>query len=61
MPWGSLDQTVARQSVRTFVRMEGRAVLLQGTSLTVTASLNTLETDVSTVSETTPQLSDSML
>lgn len=41
--------------------MEGRAVLLQGTSLTVTASLNTLETDVSTVSETTPQLSDSML
>lgn len=49
VPWGSLDQTVARQSVRTFVRMEGRAVLLQGTSLTVTASLSTLETDVSTM------------
>lgn len=49
--WGSLDQTVVRQSVRIFVKMEEPAVWLLGTSLTATASLNILETDVSTVSE----------
>ena len=51
MHWGSLDQTVVRQSVRTFVKTEGPAVLLLGTSLIATASLNTRETDVSTVSK----------
>ena len=51
MRWGSLDQTVVRQSVRTFVKMEGPAVLLLGTSLIATASLNTRETDVNTVSK----------
>jgi len=49
--WGSLDQTVVRQSVRTFVKTEGPAVLLLGISLIATASLNTRETDVSTVSK----------
>lgn len=51
MHWGSLDQTVVRQSVRTFVKTEGPAVLLLGISLIATASLNTRETDVSTVSK----------
>ena len=42
---------MVRQSVRTFVKTEGPAVLLLGTSLIATASLNTRETDVSTVSK----------